>query len=384
MPPQILKIEATLREEYKSTMNDYRDKLKAYRASKLPTRIQAFEACATPTEEAKCDSSLFLQKYFLDKDHNPDRTKTPDLILLPGYTDKGLALTGRTQRVPALHVADAGLEGASHVTVIGWNRERVNSKAHDIDIQQTDGRGILRSSHDWDKQMVKHHIYMENLRRQRETSNPGVGTSFHRSDVAGTYVVESSYIQHEWPILSKQLSLRFFRYGQLAIFDIGIIVGLMVLGGSKAAVSKLVQEKNWDDDSEDEDLSSEDEDMSNGEEESSDKLCVDDEWSSDGPVKRQKINTDHSRRLYFQWRGYNTVSGGIYFDPQNRNTGYLDFADDDATSFKGTICMDVRTTTEFRGYNVPGLTGPLTMNWNALSHLASERAKAPGHMTHIW
>ena len=87
-------------------MEDYRDRMKAYRAQELPKRVRKFEACVTPTEEAKCDRSLFLRKYFLDEDGNSDRTKTPYLLLLPGYTDKSLALTGRTERVPALHVAD--------------------------------------------------------------------------------------------------------------------------------------------------------------------------------------------------------------------------------------------------------------------------------------
>ena len=398
VPPQILKIKATLKEEYQSTMEDYHDKMKAYRAQELPKWIQTFEVCATPTEEAKCDSSLFLRKYFLDKDGNPDRAKTPDLILLPGYTDRGLALTGRTERVPALHVADGGLGGANHIMVIGWNRERVNNKAHDIDTQQTDGRGVLRSRHDWDKQMMIHHAHMEKFHSDAVTSDPKAGTSFHRYKVTGKYVVKSDNIQHKWPVLSKQLSLRCFRDGRLAIFDLGIIVGLMVLGKTKVDVTKLVQEKDWDDVSDGEEVSNEEEDscdesdtkswdddsegedVSSEEEDSSHELDTSVDRTSDRPIKRQKIDVDHPRRLYFQWRGYNTLSGAIYFDPQNRNTGYLDFANDDATTFEGKICMDARTTIGFQGYKVPGLTGPLTMNWNALSHLASERAKTPEYM----
>ena len=354
-------------------MDGYHDKMKLYRAQELPKRIQIFELCATPTEEAKCNSSLFLRKYFLDKDGNSDRTKTPDLILLPGYTDRGLALTGRTERVPGLHVANGGLERASHVTVIGWNRERVNIKAHEIDMQQTDGRGILRSSHDWDKQMMIHYSFIEKFHSQAVTSDLKAGISFHRHRVTGKYVVKSDHIQHGWPVLSKQLSLRFFREGRLAIFDLGIIAGLMVLGKTKADVTKLVQEKDWDDISDGEDVSSEDED-------SSYKPDAPVDLTSDRPVKRQKIDLDHPRRLHFQWRGYNTVSGAICFDPQNRNTGYLDFATSDATTFEGKLDMDARTTVAFQGYKVPGLTGPLTMNWNALSHLASERAKEPEYM----
>lgn len=127
VPPQVLKIKATLKEQYKGMMEDYRDRMKAYHVQELPTRIQKFEACASLTEEAECDASLFLRKYFLDEDGNPDRTKTPDLILLPRYADKGLALTSRTERVPALHVADGGLGGGSNVMVVGWDRAKARA-----------------------------------------------------------------------------------------------------------------------------------------------------------------------------------------------------------------------------------------------------------------
>lgn len=381
-------------------MENYHDNMKAYRAQKLPQRIQIFEACATPTEEVECDPSLFLRKYFLDIDGNPDPAKTPGLILLPGYNPRSSALAGRVERVPALHVADGGLGGASNVMVIGWDRERVKDKAHDIDMQQTEGRGILRSSDSWDRQMMIHQNYVEERRSRAKTSDPKAATSFDRDHVAGKYIVSCDYVQHDWPVLSKQLRLRFISGGRLAMFDLGIIVGLMVLGKTQAAVMKVVQDGTWnahllgveemEDDGDNEDVSSDEED-SYDERESG---CSDDsdhkmgdqpdnfvDLTSDRPVNCQKSENDYPHRLYFQWRGYNTVTGAIKFDPQNRNIGYLDFADDDATTFEGNICIDTPTTVRFSGYKVPGMAGPLTMNWNALSHLASERAKVPEH---IW
>ena len=381
-------------------MDNYHDNMKAYRAQKLPERVQRFEACATPTEEVECDMSLFLQKYFLDKDGSPDPTKTPGLILLPGYNPRSPALVGRVERVPALHVANGGLGGASSVMVIGWDRDRVNNKAHDIDMQQTNGRGILRSSDSWDTQMMIHHNYVEERRIRAKTSNPEADTSFGINYVTGKYIVSCDYVQHNWPVLSKRLRLRFISSGRLAIFDLGIFVGLMVLGKTRVAVTKVVRDGTWNadligmeemgDDGDSEDVSSDQEDsfdeQESGSSDDSDHN-IDDEpdnfvdLTSDRPAKRQKSENGHPRRLYFQWRGYNTVTGAIKFDPQNCNTGYLDFADDDATTFKGKIYIDARTTVWFHGYKVPGLAGPLTMDWNAFSHLASERAKVPEH---IW
>ena len=384
-------------------MEAYNDNLKAYRAQELPKRIRKFEACATPTEEAGCDASLFLRKYFLDDKGNPDRSKTSDLVLLPGYTDKGMRLTGRTERIPALHVADGGLGGANNVTVIGWNRSRVNEKAHQIDLQQSSGRGILRSGQNWDRQMMRHHEYVEKFSSRADNLDTKFDHSFEARHIHGTYIAKCEAIQHDWPILSKQLRLRSCLSGRLAIFDLGIVVGLMVLGKTQQDVTKLLEKGNWDKDpydEEDSDDENEGEDVSSDEEKSNaeraSRCCEDSDHSpgdvsetpihftSRQPSKRQEeIRIRHPRRLYFQWRGYNTMSGAIQFDPQNRNTGYLDFADDDATSFEGKILMEatMRKVMSFQGYQVPGLGGPVTMNWNAFSHLASERAKV---REHVW
>lgn len=400
VPPQVARIKATLKEEYKSIMTNYHDNMKAYRAQKLPQRTQNFEACATPSEEVKCDPSLFLRKYFLDKYGNAHPTKTPDLILLPGYNPGSLALMSRLERVPALHMAKGGRGGANNVTVIGWDRERVKNKAFDIDMQQTNGRGVLRSSDDWDSQMTIHLDLVEERRNRAKPSDPNAATSFDINYVGGRYFMECGYVQHEWPVFAKQLSLRFISGGRLAIFDLGIIVGLMVLGKTQAAVSKVVQDGTWnahllgveemEDDDDSEDVSSDEEDSYDEREPG----CSDDsdhnmrdepnnfvDLTSDRPAKRQKSENDHPRRLYFQWRGYNTVTGVIKFDARNLNTGHLDFAQSDATTFEGRIRMDAGLTVGFNGYKIPGLAGPLTMNWNALSHLASERAKVPEH---IW
>lgn len=386
-------------------MEEYAAKLKMYRAQELPKRILRFEACLIPTEEVICDASLFLQKYFLNEDGSPDQTKTPGLILLPGYTDHYLALTGRTEPVPALHVAEGGVGGASNVVVIGWDRSRVNNKAHEIDMQQSHGGGVLRLSQDWDRQMMSHQSYVEKLRNQAETRDPQTGSSFKTDNVRARYVVKCEAIQEHWPLLAKELRLRVIGNGRLAIFDLGIVVGLMVLGKTQERVTKIIQDGKWnadllgvedlDDECESEDTSSDEE--SNGDDETddgrasgrsgdSDYNIGDDpeapiDLTSDQQVKRQQNQDRHPRRLYFQWRGYNTISGAIQFDPRNRNTGYLDFANDDATVFEGHILMNAMGgEISFHGYTVPGLCGPLTMNWNAFSHLASERAKVPEYV----
>lgn len=380
-------------------MKDYREKMKAYDAQQLPKRVQKFEACVTPTEEAKCDARLFLWKYFLDEDGNPDQSRTLDLVLLPGYTDKGLALKAITEQVPALHVADGGLGGPNNVMVVGWDRARVNKKAYQIDLEQSLGGGVVRSSQDWDRQMMSHRTHVEKYFKPANSIGLKSGSSFETHNFGGKYAVNCQAIKRDWPVVSKELCLRVFHSGRLAIFDLGIVVGLMVFDKTPEDVAKLLEEGRWDSDPlDDEETNDEGED----EYASSDEAEGDDERASEPsenlfhnvgnkpdtpidltsgrPSKRQNIESNHPRRLHFQWRGYNTISGAIQYDPYNRNTGYLDFENDYATVLEGNIQMEaLGAQIAFQGYRLPGLTGPLTLNWNSLSHLASERAAAPGY-----
>ena len=399
VPPQILEIKATLKEEYKAIMNDYHAGLEAYRLQELPRRVRAFEACATPTAEVKCDANLFLRKYFLDEDGNADRTKTPDLLLLPGYTNRNMALRGRTEPVPALHVADGGIGGEKSVTVIGWDRTRVVEKASAIDMEQSHGRGVLRLSQDWNRLMNTHREYTEKERIRKSkgaTFESSVDDSFEADSTGGIYVLACAAIQYDWPKLSKEMRLRIFGNGGLGVFDLGIFCGLMVFGKTQEDVTKILEKGTWNRGSEDIPEES-DEDTINGHDEyfdgeesedseSEESVMSNESYSSDDsddsvsekPAKRHKSEKNNLHRLHFQWRGYDTRSGAIQSDPENRNIGYMDFTNDEATVFEGSIHMNIAGgEVSFQGYKIPGLAGPLTMNWDALSHDPSERAKAP-------
>ena len=125
-------------------------------------------------------------------------------------------------------------------------------------------------------------------------------------------------------------NIRVVANGRLAIFDLGIVVGLMVVDVSQEDVTKLVQDGKWkadlldveelDNESESEDASSDEKDSvderTSGNSEISDYNTGDDpetpiDLTSNHSAKRQKIKHSHPRRLYFQWRGYSTVSGAV-------------------------------------------------------------------------
>jgi len=372
-------------------MDDYRAQLRAYHAQELPRRMRKFAACGTPTEEVQCDSSLFLRRFFLDEHGNPDRDKTTDPILLPGYTDRHMALAGRVERVPALHVAYGGLPGNSKGTVIGWNRAKISEVAHEVDMQQAVPSNLCPSS-DLARQMDRHEEYVNNIDFKRDRP-------YELHSTTGLYAIGCEEIRYYCPHLSEKMCIRIVSGGRLAVFDLGKVCGLMILGKWLEEVSKIVEDGTWkadpvdeiDTESEDDEGASSDEEINNGQESSlgddTDRSVSDDSGSPDyampqPPAKRWKGENSASRRLYFQWRGYNTMTGDIQCDPPDRNTGHLDFEDNQATCFDGKIHMEITGgETAFKGYRVPGLRGPLTMNWDALSHLDSDRAKVP---VYVW
>ena len=378
-------------------MKDYHEQMKLYDAQELPKRLQDFDGCTNPGDEARCDARLFLSKYFLDEDGNPDRTKEPDLILLPDDPDTGLVLTVLIERVPALHMAVGGVRGAGCKTVVGWDRARVNKEAHEIDMEKSFGRGVLHLSQNWDRMMIKHRKYVEEKLKRAETVGSKFGRSFKVSNFQGRYAMKCETIEHDWPVVSKQMRIRVMHSGRLAVFDLGIVVGLMVLDKTQEDVSKLLQEGRWKSDPTDEEKTDDEgalgdasSDEADSDDERTSKLSRNSSYNagnkqdslndltSGHPSKRAKFEKSQPRRLYFQWRGYNTCSGAIQDDPQNRNTGYLDFANDDATVFEGSIHMDaLGGKVAFQGYCLPGPGAPLTLDWHSLSHLASERAKGP-------
>jgi len=371
-------------------MDDYRAQLRAYHAQELPRRMRKFAACGTPTEEVQCDSSLFLRRFFLDEHGNPDRDKTTDPILLPGYTDRHMALAGRVERVPALHVAYGGLPGNSKGTVIGWNRAKISEVAHKVDMQQAVPSNLCPSS-DLARQMDRHEEYVNNIDFKRDRP-------YELHSTTGLYAIGCEEIRYYCPNLSEKMCIRIVSGGRLAVFDLGKVCGLMILGKSLEEVSKIVEDGTWkadpvdeiDTESEDDEGASSDEEINNGQESSlgddTDRSVSDDSGSPDyampqPPAKRWKGENSASRRLYFQWRGYNTMTGDIQCDPPDRNTGHLDFEDNQATCFDGKIHIEITGgETAFKGYRVPGLCGPLTMNWDALSHLDSDRAKVPDYV----
>ncbi|KAL8763133.1 MAG: hypothetical protein Q9194_007416, partial [Teloschistes cf. exilis] len=358
VPPQVLKVRTLLEEKFKAALNDYDTKYAAYQSQLLPMRIHKFKACGTPAEEAKCDASLFLRKRFLDENGNPAMTKTPDVLLLPGFTDKHQTLTRMVERVPALHIA------FGDIVAIGWNRKKVNDLAVRINKDYKISHDDFTAPSDPDRQMMDHHVLTANIRKDRKkliattlksrelealnAFDPG-------SDTAGCYIIKADSIAATWAQLSDNMTLRMIHPGRLAVFDLGIIAGMMVLGRSTTAVAKRIERGNWSNEDEGTDSDSDNTDTSPN-------TTLTATGTGPPPSKRQKL--DHARRLHFRWRGYNTVSANIMVE----KGGWLEFTNEVATAFEGRIEVELLDgECGFRGFRVPGAAGQLTMDWDELS-----------------
>ena len=73
---------------------------------------------------------LFLRKSFLDDKGNPDKTKTLDLIPLPGFADRP-KMHATAERIPGLETNSGGY-GVDRTVVVGWDSSVVWRVASEI------------------------------------------------------------------------------------------------------------------------------------------------------------------------------------------------------------------------------------------------------------
>ncbi|KAL8821357.1 MAG: hypothetical protein Q9191_007325 [Dirinaria sp. TL-2023a] len=220
IPPQILEIKQTLKEEYEGIMSDYHDRQEACHVQELRKRRLKFQACATQVAEAECDPSLFLRKYFLNENGDPARPETRYSILLRGYTNRDLVLTRLVERVPGLHVADCGGDaGKENCMYIGWDRGYVNNNAYEMEQRAAPGVWAWRLSSDLDRLMEVHQKNAKELHDQKQKIQSTADGPFKLRN--GMYVLRCALMEHERRMESKQMQLRIVGSGELGVFDLG-------------------------------------------------------------------------------------------------------------------------------------------------------------------
>ncbi|KAL8707705.1 MAG: hypothetical protein Q9220_007285 [cf. Caloplaca sp. 1 TL-2023] len=379
VPHRAAQIMLTLRDEYNSKISNYEARLAAWQA-----RTFVAEVSQNPV--------LFVKKYFLNEDGKPDISKSPNLIHLPGFREVSTVLTTIVESIPALDLTTTGLSRDDDFTIIGWNREIVRQEAYDIAREQYLA-GFVHPEEDKELQRQNHVQYMTQAQ---------VKPKFRACDTVGQYFLTCKLLEQHRSKISQQLRLRIINGGRHAIFDLGVTFGLMVLGPSQNQVTKLLKSGRWKvghqyEDSNDESQGSDEVYMAtlgsridNGTNEEDFRGDIHGDSANGQPKakrgrpRKHGNNTYVKPRLYFQWRGYNTVSGLIQPSPKSDNGGYIEFESNEASIIKGEIFLnlthDLYCWCPFQGYRVDETDRPLNLDWNALSHLPDERVTAPRHM----
>ena len=149
-----------------------------------------FAGLSTPTEQANYNIELFMRKRFLDQNGQPDRTKTPLPMPLPGFGDRS-AMHARAERVPGLETHSEG-RGGERVLVIGWDCSAVFGEASKIDAQARAAHYTEQETA-WGEKMAQHQAF---VKQHLKASRTGGATT---SDPAvGFYMVRCTAIEGQW------------------------------------------------------------------------------------------------------------------------------------------------------------------------------------------
>ncbi|GAA83829.1 similar to An11g04300 [Aspergillus luchuensis IFO 4308] len=105
--PSVLLLEKTLYDMYQAVQEDYQQQ-------KADWRVKKFARQVTPSDEALFDPSLFMAKYFLNKEDGvPDKSKQSKAIVLHNvYNQQFVSI--------ALSIAGLSFQISHPATVIGW------------------------------------------------------------------------------------------------------------------------------------------------------------------------------------------------------------------------------------------------------------------------
>ncbi|KAL8871082.1 MAG: hypothetical protein Q9174_003013 [Haloplaca sp. 1 TL-2023] len=392
VPPQVAGIEQRLKFQSELQEKQCQPRYDRSLQQKLPVRIRAFDACSTPSEEANFDDSLFLRKYFLGKDGLPDKARTPHVMKLPDFRGNLVTLSNKAECIPGLYVAK-GVE-----VMIGWDRSRVSNMARGGDRSDLQAPGEVEAKHERlqstiHEQLIKDHLQKEYNRTSKHLASARL--KYQAKSLTGTYSLVSDAISRQWPDVSEKLQLRAFHSssGRFAVFDLGVLFGMMIIGKSDEEIGVRLAKDHWRGERNNTGSESESEDFEmyrnedpgyGGGKSVRDDVTPDKEpgsfdysQSPARPKKRQRTDGATQIRLSFRWRGYNTITGSI----QPENTGYLDFTAGAAAKIRGVMQTDItETDIIFVGHKMDLLAYDMTQDWEALSNLDTDKAKLGKHI----
>lgn len=301
-----------------------------------------------PTTAAIMNPKLFISRYFLALDGTPDKSKTPNVIVVPHVTQRltwEIEESIRELFKPArsLHCFSDGPTNSEKVTALGWDRNAVVEAARKASKPLYD-KQAAEDKQRKEESMQRHYTFVDNLPRE---SFPCTMKS-----IQGTYIVNCAEIEREWPDevrRSDGLCLRIMpevgsqRRNLIADFYFGVLEGLMRFrpAGIKPSCCRVVLEGKADADKKSKQLPLESDVINCSAVPTKKRKASAKSELKFTPPKRSRANSnpdnhDPSKfRLVFEWRGRESGEGEINYSPSN--IGWIEWDMNDSSKFKGMV-----------------------------------------------
>ncbi|KAJ5107313.1 hypothetical protein N7456_003988 [Penicillium angulare] len=178
-------------------------------------------------EDLSNQPEWIMQKYFLS-DGQPDRTKTTTVVGVPldRYSEyRSGNIIKAVKNIANLNHKKA-IGPKTQVIFIGWNKKAVEKAAAQHPAQETKQLQVERKKQeDADKKREKerkklHTDYLKNRPKVKGGATP-----------VGSYIVDSDYIESQWPKVADDLNIDIHRTDTSGVFqadfDFGVVEGVM-------------------------------------------------------------------------------------------------------------------------------------------------------------
>ncbi|KAL9629481.1 MAG: hypothetical protein Q9164_006862 [Protoblastenia rupestris] len=374
VPPHIHQLEVKLADEYstKNTLHvaSEEKRVKSLESERERSNREHFASLATSTAEANWDQDLFLQKYFLNADRLPDRSKTPTPMILPHLSNR-MSLHVAAERIGLATLS--GGKGDARTLVIGWDKNAVFREAYRIDHEQAAQKEQVKDE-SWEEDMDEHHEFVKSL---PASSHRQV---FSINHAEGEYLVKCENIESNYTPDSMTMNITYSEgEGWVAMFDFGVIEGMMIFDTDKGRL-----QERWLQGKEIEDRGSEDDEDEDSFEASScghtfsgrKRKGPPNPFSKQGSKRPKKSTGNSDRCLFLKWRGDETGEGEIQLDTGDCNSGSIEYLDPACTRFKGTFSADLLgEDVPFQGFKISSDGGSVIKSWGDYSESAYERAR---------
>ncbi|KAL4864144.1 hypothetical protein BDV12DRAFT_16508 [Aspergillus spectabilis] len=305
------------------------------------------------TAEAEFDVDMFLAKYFLKANGEPDLRKTKLPINVSPRPYGALPyLQERVERIPGLHMASSkaiSMFGRDSY-FIGWDLDKINERVRSADEKaakeeaQSNARAEARAKKDEERREKEAKKAKEKKAALFKPHTDFMATlgpappsgEFTLADIAGSYLVQSEDMQYtlwveKWDRLEMHIQPPKSPHGVVACMNFGFVKGMMLFALSAQSLRDFVEEMTVD---------------PNRPSEENREPTPDAEVTVPGTRKRKRKSAQkpkgplppisrifggigpQARRVFFRWVGEEPkgkkfeVPAGV---DQASNCGYLDF-----------------------------------------------------------